>query len=90
MKPMPKIMKVEMPKGCLNKNDIQEDILEIGKYYEVTTLTKRDKFKPILTKLRMKLIGCYPNHYVFEAKNKRKHSFMKVDYHLKEWECKEI
>lgn len=89
MPPMKKKMIVsysEAPKNALSKIKIQEDKLEVGKEYKVSILGKKGKFR----KSKMKLIECYPNHYLFITDKGIKHSLSKVNLAIGEWKHEEV
>ena len=89
VEPMKKEMVVEYdaaPKGSLSKEIIQEDFLEAGQYYKITTKHKSDRNSTKLKSEKLKVIGCYSNHYLFINEKGIKHSFTKLNYYLKEWQ----
>lgn len=89
MPPMKKEMIVhysEAPKGSLIKNKIQQDRLEVGKDYKIITVSTKGKIR----KTKMKLIGCYPNHYLFQTDKGIKHSLSKVNLAIGEWKYEEV
>lgn len=89
MSPMKKEMIVpysEAPKGSLIKNKIQEDRLEVGKEYKIITVSTKGKIR----KTKMKLICCYPNHYLFQTDRGIKHSLSKVNLAIGEWKCEKV
>lgn len=79
--PMKKAMQAKPPKGALNKKNIQRDILEAGKEYLIIKKAKRNKIK----KYKLKVIGIYKDYYMLEDERGKKHSLLKVDYHIGEW-----
>ena len=88
IEPMAKVMMVPYsaaPKGSLSKTMIQEDFLEAGNVYIISTRLKAEKNATKLIKQRLRLIGCYPEHYLFVNDKGIKHSFTKRDYYLKDW-----
>ena len=92
IEPMKKVMVVpydKAPKDSLSKDKIQEDLLIIGNKYRISTRLVNEKNGPKLKGEVMRLIACYPNHYLFKTKNGIKHSFSKVNYCLGEWEIEE-
>lgn len=93
IEPMKKIMMVpygSAPKNTLSKIKIQEDFLKVGNEYIVSTRIRSEKNATKLIKQRLKLIGCYPEHYLFISDKGIKYSFTKRDYYLKEWSYKEV
>lgn len=93
IEPMEKVMVVpyeKAPEEALNKEKIQEDLLEVGKYYRISNVgLVREKHRAEYDKVKMRLIGCYPNHYLFQDNIGIKHSFSKIDYYLGEWKAEE-
>lgn len=89
IKPMEKKMTVPYsaaPKNALNKSKIQEDKLELNKEYLISRAVKKGRIK----KVKMKLIGCYLNHYLFVTDKGIKHSLSKVNLAIGEWKYEEI
>lgn len=67
------------PKEALRKVDVQRDVLEVGACYIITKGIR---------KIKLKVIGCYNDHYLLEKNNGMKYSLSKVDYHLGVWTFK--
>ena len=87
IEPMKRIMEVPFkaaPKGALSKAQIQDDLLEVGKEYLVKLNVGR-KNRREMSDMRLRWIGCYPNHYLFKDYKGIKITLNKVDYYLGEW-----